>query len=372
MLKRLVAVVAALVDVGGPQVPRGGVASTKLCRAGRKAAVMAAVVIAVGACGDNSQGGLSPLRQSSHPMPSSGAGWKDFVRPSSTSGCPSGPCSDILAQVRKGATTITVPADVTPSIEDAAKDLRVPEGGNCSQLPVAGLDRAYQPCVFDAGAPPTAPVIIVIGDSRAAMWSLAFSKLASQLGYRFGLVYRAGCSMPRVEHPAGGGTSEEECKAWKDAAINWVNQQNPAVVLVASGPDLPDVGVTPALLTTGYAATLKELQAPARKLFVLGEVPHLQQNPPACLAAHLSSAKACATPTSSATSADEQQADLHAAQQAGAGYVNLTPWLCTEDLCPAIVGNYLPYLDQLHLNQTFTEALIPVLQQAIKIGAWPR
>ena len=303
---------------------------------------------------------------------SSGAGWEGFVQPSSTSGCPSAACSAILAQVQTGATTRFVPADLNPRIEDAAKDLQAPEGGNCSQLPVAGLDRAYQPCLFDAGALPTAPVITLIGDSRALMWSRALSALASQLGYRFGLVFRAGCSMPRVEHPAGGGTSEEECKGWKDAAINWVNQQNPAVVLVASGPDLPDVGVTPALLTTGYAATLKELQAQARKVFVIGEVPHLHQNPPACLAAHHSSAQMCATPTSSATSADEQQADLDAAQQSGASYVNLTPWLCTEDLCPAIVGHYLPYLDQLHLNQTYTEALIPVLQQAINIGAAPR
>jgi hypothetical protein len=304
-------------------------------------------------------------------MPSSGAGWKAFVEPSSTSGCPSAACSEILAQVQAGATTRVIPADLTPRLQDATKDLQAPDGGNCSELPVPGLDRAYQPCLFDEGVPPTAPVITLIGDSRALMWSRTLSALASQFGYRFGLVYRAGCSMPRVEHPAGGGTSEEECIAWKDAALNWVKQQNPAVVLVASGPDLPDVGVTPAILTTGYAATLKELQAPARKLFVLGEVPRLHQNPPACLATRLS-ALACATPPSIAASADEQQAVLDAVQQSGADYVNLTPWLCTEDLCPAIVGRYLPYLDQLHLNQTYTEVLIPVLQQALNIAAWPR
>jgi len=54
--------------------------------------------------------------------------------------------------------------------------------------------------------------------------------------------------------------------------------------------------------------------------------------------------------------------------------VNLTPWLCTEDLCPAIIGHYLAYRDSgtspLPLPKTtaFTEAPSPVLEQAINIG----
>jgi hypothetical protein len=218
------------------------------------------------------------------------------------------------------------------------------------------------------GTPPSAPLMILIGNSRAFMWSRALLALASQLGYRFGFVQHDGCSMPRVENPTHtGSVSAAECKEWEDAAINWVNQQNAAVVLVASGPDLSDQ-VNAAELNAGYAAALKELQGPGRKLFVLGEVSRLTEDPPRCLAAHDSSALKCATPPSAATSADEQQAGVDAARQSGAGYVNLTPWLCTADVCPAIVGHYLAYRDQRHLTTTFTEALVPVLQQALNIG----
>jgi len=66
--------------------------------------------------------------------------------------------------------------------------------------------------------------------------------------------------MPRVANPPRtGAVSAAECKGWEDAAINWVNQQNPAVVLVASGPDLSNA-LSPAELTAGYAATIKALQ----------------------------------------------------------------------------------------------------------------
>jgi SGNH domain (fused to AT3 domains) len=355
---------------------------------GSKAAVAVAVAIVLVACGSNSSSGQGPLHLPSHGSSNSSAGWKDFIAQTSptgawTSGCPSPACSDILAQLQEGTATRTVPPDLTPTLEEESKDtqpgapryqLQAPPGGNCSDLlPVSGLVPAFQPCVFEAGAPPTAPSIMLIGNSRALMWSRSVLALATRLGYRFGFVQHEGCSMVRVEDNSPS-NSAVECKNWEDAAINWVNQQNPAMVLVSSGPDLNQdwklngKTLTPAELTKGYAAALKELAAPARKVFVIGEVPALKEDAPRCLAANESSALKCATAASEAISADENKAGVDAAQQAGAGYVNITPWLCTEDLCPAIIGHYLAYRDQRHLSTVFTEALSPVLEQAMNIG----
>jgi hypothetical protein len=138
--------------------------------------------------------------------------------------------------------------------------------------------------------------------------------------------------------------------------------QEPAVVLVASGNH---TGISDADYASGYAALLTQLQGPGRKLFVMGDVPLLRQDPPRCLAAHPTSALKCATNTATAAPANEQQAALDGAHQAGAGYINLTPWLCTADLCPAIVGHYAAYQDQYHLTGTYAQALMPLVQQAI-------
>ena len=363
-----------------------GAGATKMRRIGSNAAVAVAVVVTLVACGSNTASGPGPLRLPSHGSSNSSAGWQDFLASSSTggwtSGCPSQACTDILALLQAGVATRRVPPDLTPTLEEGSNDtqpgapryqIQAPAGGNCSDLPVSGLVPAFQPCVFDAGAPPTAPSIMLIGNSRALMWSRSVLALATRLGYRFGFVQHEGCSMVRVEENSPSDAAVE-CKTWEDAAINWVNQQNPAVVLVASGPDLNSEWklngktLTPAELTTGYAAALQELAAPGRKVFVLGDVPALKEDAPRCLAANESSALKCATAASEAISADENKAGVDAAQQAGAGYVNLTPWLCTEDLCPAIIGRYLAYRDQRHLTTAFTEALSPVLEQAINIG----
>jgi peptidoglycan/LPS O-acetylase OafA/YrhL len=283
--------------------------------------------------------------------------------PRSPSGCSSPGCSDILAQVEAGAKTDTIPPDLTPSLAEAAADLRVPDGGRCSRLPISWLKPDRQPCIFDTDAPANAPMIILIGDSQAVMWSRTVNSIAKQLAYRFGLVSHAGCHMPMTTFDTTTeGVTDAQCREWKNAAIDWTKRQDPAVVLVASGNH---TGIKDADYAAGYAALLKQMQAPGRKLFVMGDVPLLSQDPPRCLAAHPSSALKCATKTAIAAPADEQQAALDGAQQAGAGYVNLTPWLCTADLCPAIVGHYAAYQDQFHITGTYARALMPLVERAI-------
>jgi peptidoglycan/LPS O-acetylase OafA/YrhL len=280
-----------------------------------------------------------------------------------TTSCPSHACPDIAAQVRAGAKTDTIPPDLTPSLAEAAADLRAPDGGRCSQLPISWLKLDRQPCIFDTGAPTNAPMIILIGDSQAEMWSRTVNTMAKQLGYRFGLVSHPGCHMPMTTfETTNEGVTDAQCREWKNAAIDWLNRQDPAVVLVASGNH---TGVDDADYAAGYATVLKQMQAPGRALVVMGDVPLLTQDPPRCLAAHPSSALKCATKTATAAPAGEEQAAGDGAHRGGAGYVSLTPWLCTADLCPAIVGHYAAYQDQFHITGTYAHALMPLVQRAI-------
>jgi hypothetical protein len=321
-------------------------------------AILACAAIAFTACSSGSaQQATSSNAEVPFVQPES------FVKPGSTSGCPSPACSDILAQVESGAKTDTIPPDLTPSLADAVRDLRYPDGCQASRLPISWLTD-QKTCIFDTGAPANAPMIILIGDSQARMWSTTVNSIAKQNAYRFGLVNNDGCHMPITSHEIAQGQTVEQCREWKHAAIDWLNQQDPAVVLVASAFHYGS-GMKDAEAAAAYAAVLKQMQGPGRKLFLMGDVPQLTQDPPRCLAAHPSSALKCATEIATAAPANEQQAALTGAQQAGAGYVNLTPWLCTTDLCPAIVGHYAAYQDQWHITTTYAQALMPLVQKVI-------
>ncbi len=328
--------------------------------------VVVAAAAALVACGCAGSPPSEPPFPALNRTAASADAWKPFVEATEQSGCPSIDCSVRLALVEEGAMTRLVPWNLTPRTQDAPKDLRLPDGANCTKLPVPGLDRRDQPCVFRTAAGPSAPMMVLIGNSRATLWSRALAAVASQGGYRFGAVAREGCSMSRIANTrlrdSGG---EVDCGGWKTAAINWVNQQKPAVVLVAGGPDMV-AGLNAADITAGYGATLAKLSAPKRKVFVFGEVPRLDADPPKCLAVN-NDAQLCATHPFAAAAGEEQQAVLDAAQQAGATYINVTPWLCTDTVCPATVGFHLPYRDRTHLTTTFTEQLIPVLKRTLKL-----
>jgi hypothetical protein len=279
-------------------------------------AALFAITIALAQCFIVRNGGTWNLFGSTDITKTSGA------LPSSTGGCPSLACPDILAQVEVGAKTDTIPPDLSPSLADAVADLRVPDGGQCSTLPISWLKPHRQPCIFDTGAPANAPMIILIGDSQAVMWSRTVNSIAKQLGYRFGLVSHPGCHMPMTTFDTTAeGVTDAQCREWKNAAIDWMKRQDPAIVLVGSGNH---TGINGADYADGYTAVLKQMQSPGRKLVVMGDVPLLSHDPPRCLAAHPSSALKCATKTATAVPADEQQAALYGAHRAGAGWARRT------------------------------------------------
>jgi hypothetical protein len=342
---------------------------TKLRRAGN-IAVLALVVMAAGGCGGGLKSALESLA-----APPSAAPQFDFVSALSTTGCPSTACSTILAKVVAAATTNTIPPGLTPSLQHGSTDVRRPPGGDCSQVPIPGPkpdqdedSEMSDACTYSTEVPATAPMIVLIGNSHAHMWSVPIGDIAKQLGYRFGLIYHAACHLALAKFSGWPPyATEPRCRAWQDAAGDWVNQQNPAVVLAATG-DGADIKVSDAAdYAAGYAAALKKMQAPGRKLFVMGAVPFPSQDPTHCLSAHSSFILRCATPTSLATPAYAQQAMLDAARQAGADYVNVTPFLCTPDICPAVIGHYLAYSDRYHLTTTYAQTLTPVIQQALNL-----
>jgi hypothetical protein len=319
----------------------------------------AAVVVA--ACGAQKTIGPPSDAGGSGPAPTT-----NFTQAGAMSGCPSPECTAILNQVADGAKTDNIPGDLTPSLQASMKDLSFPPGQQCDTLPTPNLRDDWQPCTYPTGAKPDAPLMVVIGDSQAWMWSSPLVDIASQLGYRAAAVQHQGCGMADVVFPtASGGYTDQDCKAWKSAAIDWVNHQNPAAVLVASAYS---EAISPDKYSDGYARTLKTLSAPGRKVFVMGDVPRLAQDPPHCLAGHESSATKCATQTAKAAPAVEQESALDAATQAHAAYVNLTPLACTPDSCPAIIGHYAAYQDQYHFTTSYAKALAPVVARALNLA----
>ena len=63
-------------------------------------------------------------------------------------------------------------------------------------------------------------------------------------------------------------------------------------------------------------------------------------------------------------------AEQQAAARTGARYINVIPWFCSS-ICTDVVGRYDPYWDRAHIDADYSFALIPVLNQALDLPAYP-
>lgn len=330
-----------------------------------KIVVVLACIGLIAGCGQKAEVANSGPPASSGLTSSVASGKVNFADPSTTTGCPGAACDQIIKQVADGTNINNLPDDLTPSLIELRSDLRRPDGGQCDKLPMDDLKDAQQPCIFTHG-PPDAPLLVLIGDSQAWAWSTALDKIAADLGYRFGLVYHAGCKLPELEFPEGFGYTDAHCKEWAKDAVDWINHQNPAAVITASAHS---VRYNHDQYAAGYAARLKQLQAPNRKLYVMGDVPNLFHDPAQCLSAHSNDTLKCMVDIHNAVKTDDHQAAVDAAKQAGAAYINVVPFLCTLEQCPQIVGpNFAAYQDQFHVSSSYAENLVPVIKQALGLA----
>ncbi len=300
----------------------------------------------------------------------------DLAAPSASSGCPSTACSSVLAEVATAAKIKTLPSNLTPPLQDAVSDLRVPPGGNCGTLGIPGLSPMYEPCTYGSSRSHTK--IVLLGESHAWMWSIPIESIAQSHGDSFALLYHSACNvMPTagslpVQGAVGQAPSGAQCAQWTKAAISWINAYKPQVVILTTvgGFDTPQQEST---YLEGLHDDFQALQAPGRRLIMLGDIPLPAQSGPDCLAAHESDVQSCSTPESAAVNFIFLQNRSYVREAAtlktvGASLVDVIPWFCTKSVCPAVIGNYEVYQDKFHATSTYAAHLTAVMNVALGLS----
>ena len=95
---------------------------------------------------------------------------------------------------------------------------------------------------------------------------------------------------------------------------------------------------------SGLRAMVSRLRATGATVVVLRATPHPKTDVPDCLAGHLTDAVACAQPD--AVDVAGMAAEREAVVGAGGTYVDVSPWVCPEQVCAVVVGNLLVYRDE--------------------------
>ncbi|HEY8178807.1 MAG TPA: acyltransferase family protein, partial [Candidatus Limnocylindria bacterium] len=262
-----------------------------------------------------------------------------------------------------------LPDDLQPKLIDADRDRVAPGLEDCQ----SGLtDSDPRECVY--GSDPSAPTVVILGDSHAAMWLPGMVALADDAPWRLVALTKPGCSPVLVtlwgrqlQRPS------HECDVWRDLALQRIRELHPSIVFVTSSRNyqIADAEGNPVKMDMtarwydGLVAVLDDLAGSADRVILIGETPHYPEDPVECLATH-DLIEACIAPRSRMVSSRYQQLERTAAEAAGAALIEPIDWLCQERTCAPVMDHYLVYRNPGHLTATITTVLASQMRWAIE------
>ena len=271
------------------------------------------------------------------------------------------PLAQVEQLVAAAPSIKAVPANITPSIQNAPKDDAFGLLGSRGCLPTFSTTSIpIANCVF--GDPTGTHTMVILGDSHSAMWLPALDAVGQRTGWKVIDLNKVSCPAYDVTvYLKQQARTYTQCHTWIQWAINTINTTvKPDIFIATSEAGYNIVGS--GSIESGLAQTLQSVDARAK--VVLGDMPYLQQDGPDCLAAHESDVQACSVPEPAALNTAGRTAEMAAARTAGATYIDVVPWFCSST-CTAIVGNMIINQDGQHITRTYASFLSGALQAAL-------
>ena len=301
---------------------------------------------------------LAPTTTSSVATPSEATG-VDVATTLAVADPPSGQLAQLVAStqqtLRQSSGSFPVPSNLRPPLA-AARDRSAPYRDGCVNI---GANDQLQPCEY--GTPNGGGTILLYGDSHAVQWFEPLEQIALQRGYRLVVLAKGGCPVAEVDVPTP--VLHFTCPPYRDRAIAWIENNDPNVVVV--GNSYTQYPADSAEWAEGTAATIERLADVSSNVVLIGDNPASTQDPPACLSENLDDASECATARADAILPERISAEVAAARANGVRFVDTTDWFCTDDTCPAVLGNLLVMRDETHITAPMAEFLRPLLEAAL-------
>ncbi len=271
--------------------------------------------------------------------------------------------AQVNRQVYESLANPHVPANLTPSLADAAADAPVPEADGCFD---GFTETSVNTCLY--GDTTSSHTVVLFGDSHALQWFPAIDNLAKQ--QHDALVVMAKATCPPIDitifNPDLGHTYTE-CNEWRASELQRMTALRPTVVILGFSREygIPDDHVvvdSPAWLS-GLSQMINTVkQDTGGRVVLIGDDPYPQQNLPDCLSEHLTFTPDCSIPKHypfyNPSGITQEKA---VAASTGAGYVDTDSWFCIATNCTVIVANVLVYRDDNHITATYANWLTPVI-----------
>ena len=223
------------------------------------------------------------------------------------------------------------------------------------------------PCWYGSSSP-SAPVVVIFGDSFVGNWIPALDLVAQRLKYRIADFEYDSCvtSFVNVIPVPAPLPITSACATWHAQLPSSVVPLHPKAIIAASGAS--DWGAANTSWLTGMKLAFSKLNPSGKAVeILLGTGPHLTVVAPACLSAYVSNMQHCTFKyTNSSNFQKALNRDTLAIKSVGVHLVKTYQWLCYSQACPLVVGNSDVFVDGDHLSVVYSKYLNVLLGEALK------
>jgi peptidoglycan/LPS O-acetylase OafA/YrhL len=222
----------------------------------------------------------------------------------------------------------------------------------CSGVRAITEDILHGSCFEMPGTQRARESIAVIGDSHAQQMTAALVPIAEERGWGVITLVRGGCAMG-LDDP---GFDPDFCPQWREAAIRHVEAIKPSAVMTVV--TAADAGDEDERLRPGIERFIDRMDAAGIPIIAVRDNPRFGYNMFGCVI-ESDEPEGCSMPRGSSLAAANPARIL---QRESITHVDLTEWICPDDVCPAVVGNVAVYRDDNHLSSSYARTLAPVLE----------
>lgn len=199
--------------------------------------------------------------------------------------------------------------------------------------------------------------VAVVGDSHAQQMTAALLPVAEADGWGVVHLIKGGCSMG-LDEPG----MDERCDAWREAAITHLERVRPDAVMTVVTRS--DAGEDDEKVRPGIDRFIDRMDAAGIEVLGMRDNPRFAFDMFGCVTDAVDPLE-CAVPRS-ASLADSNPAEALVGSRLS--LLDLTPWICPDDLCVGVIGNVAMYRDDNHLTRVYARTLGPSLAEQLPDG----
>lgn len=224
-------------------------------------------------------------------------------------------------------------------------------------------------CAFGVPRRDAVSSVALLGDSHAIAWRAAAAVVSDDRRWHGVSITRNNCPFTFATTPGKG-----RCTGWVGSVLRWLRSHAEVRQVIVgansgSGVVAADGQGFVRTKTDGYVRAWKAIPRSVRDVFVLRDVPHGHSATAECvsraIARRRNPAIRCARPRRGALLPDLAAVAAERTDSERVKLIDLTPFMCDDHDCFAVVGGALVIRDIGHLTRTFSTTLGPFLGRAI-------